>query len=270
MKTAKLARAIERELLVDRPRSAPTPECFACGRGYVPKPSGDASTSFCSVRCREAFDAGFPPYDPTYHHKTNQRWYSLPLGRHGFLIDCAGCGKRFDSKGLRCCSIECERALRPRSGSKRRCERCQGDIPRWRNGRKVSKATRFCSPKCARSARRPSGSSKDDSVAETIKKCPENGPQNRASAATPIPVKGQWALVERSLRDPRNAGLRREWSDRPALAEEMTAADLARFRRVSKPIPTIQVEPCAPTVVTAVAAVPDSDPWEIPDFLRRS
>ena len=62
MKTAKLARAIERELLVDRPRSAPIPTCFACGRGYMPgRPGGDASTRFCSVRCREAFDAGFPP-----------------------------------------------------------------------------------------------------------------------------------------------------------------------------------------------------------------
>ena len=30
--------------------------CFACGRGYC---KGDGR--FCSTRCREAFDAGFPP-----------------------------------------------------------------------------------------------------------------------------------------------------------------------------------------------------------------
>ena len=42
------------------------------------------------------FRCGLPALDPTYHLKTNQRWYSLPLGKHGFLIDCAGVvGGRF-------------------------------------------------------------------------------------------------------------------------------------------------------------------------------
>jgi len=35
--------------------------CFACGRGYC-KSDG----RFCSTRCREAFDAGLPPYDHNY------------------------------------------------------------------------------------------------------------------------------------------------------------------------------------------------------------
>jgi hypothetical protein len=115
MKVDNLARAIERDLLAERPKSAPTPECVACGWSYTPKAEGDDSTRFCSARCREAYDAGFPPHDPRYHTKGNQRWYALPLGREGFKIDCAGCGKRFDSLGLRCCSIECERGL-ARSG----------------------------------------------------------------------------------------------------------------------------------------------------------
>jgi hypothetical protein len=168
----KLAAAIERELLAPkRPKSAPTPECFACGREYTPgSTGGDASTRFCHERCRSAFDNGLPPYDPFYADKRNPRWYSLPMGRHGFLIDCAGCGKRFDSKGQRCCSIECERSLGERRqiqrlkaeagiefesklGPKRKCEGCGGDIPRWRNGRAVSKATRFCSPSCSQKAR---------------------------------------------------------------------------------------------------------------------
>ena len=92
------------------------------------------------------------------------------MGRHGFLIDCAGCGKRFDSKGLRCCSPACERSLgdrrkterlkieagveyQSRLGAKRKCEGCGGDIPNWRKGRRVSKATRFCSPSCGQKAR---------------------------------------------------------------------------------------------------------------------
>ncbi len=172
--TSNLARAIERDLLAERPRSAPAPECFACGRGYVPKPSGgDDSTRFCGNRCCEAYDAGFPAYDPTYHHKSNPRWYGLPIGPKGFLIDCACCGERFDSKGRRCCSIECERGLGAKRetdrlkaeagieyvskmGAKRRCQGpgCPHDIPRWRNGRAVSKATRFCSPKCSHTARK--------------------------------------------------------------------------------------------------------------------
>jgi hypothetical protein len=169
--TKKLAAAIEQDLLAKRPKSEPTPECFACGCGYMPKPPmGDDSTRFCSVRCREAYDAGFPAHDPTYASKKNPRWYSLPLGRHGFLIDCAGCGKQFDSKGLRYCSPACKRALADRQeirelkaeagvefesrlGPKRKCEGCGGDIPRWRNGRKVSGKTRFCSPSCGQKAR---------------------------------------------------------------------------------------------------------------------
>ena len=39
--------------------------CFACGRSYgstaVPFADGEGTSRFCSVRCREAFDAGFPP-----------------------------------------------------------------------------------------------------------------------------------------------------------------------------------------------------------------
>ena len=148
---------------------------------------GDDSTRFCSARCREAYDAGFPPHDPRYHTKGNQRWYALPLGREGFKIDCAGCGKRFDSLGLRCCSIECERGLGQKReterlkveagiefvsklGPKRKCQTCQGNIPRWRNGRAVS-----CSPRCSRSARGAYPHPSAGLVAETAKKCPENG-----------------------------------------------------------------------------------------------
>jgi hypothetical protein len=184
-----LASLIERDLL-ERPRSAPTPRCFACDREHTPsQPGDDASTRFCSDRCRTAYDNGLPAYDPFCASKSNPRWYSLPLGRHGFLIDCAGCGQRFDSPGWRCCSTKCERQLgerreidrlkaeagiefESRLGPKRKCQTCLGDIPRWRNGRQVSKATRFCSPKCSRSARLASDSPAADLVTETGKKCP--------------------------------------------------------------------------------------------------
>jgi hypothetical protein len=35
--------------------------------------------------------------------------------------------------------------------TKRKCERCGGVIPNWRNGRRVKETTRFCSPRCSKS-----------------------------------------------------------------------------------------------------------------------
>jgi len=45
--------------------------CFACGRGYC---KGDGR--FCSTRCREAFDAGFPPAQDSNHARAV---ISIPL-----------------------------------------------------------------------------------------------------------------------------------------------------------------------------------------------
>lgn len=83
--------------------------------------------------------------------------------REGFKIICAGCEREFESLGLRYCSAECDRRDRERQQNrkvladagieiapKKRCEVCGVVIPKWRNGRAVSKKTRFCSPKCAR------------------------------------------------------------------------------------------------------------------------
>ena len=188
-----IAASIERDLLTARPERQTYPECFSCGRTFTPK----VHARFCSERCREWFDNGNPPHDPHYASKTNQRWYSLPMGKHGFLINCFGCGKQFDSKGLRCCSRDCERDYREREerekliaevggepATKRRCEApgCGEIIPRWRKGRAVSKATRYCSRKCAESAGKGESARNAVLVAETQKKPPSNGP--RGSAAT--------------------------------------------------------------------------------------
>src|SRR5690242_14659672 len=86
--------------------------CISCGR-YGP-------SHFCSQRCQEWFDAGNPPYSKP----DLSTWYRtrdgkiLPLGQTGFLIACAHCAKSFDSKGLRCCSPECERHYRDREDSR--------------------------------------------------------------------------------------------------------------------------------------------------------
>ena len=38
----------------------------------------------------------------------------MRAGKEGFYINCAHCNKEFESKGLRCCSKECEKAYRER------------------------------------------------------------------------------------------------------------------------------------------------------------
>jgi hypothetical protein len=183
MKAATLAIAIQRDLLRTEPAKTETSTCFACGRPFSPRPGiGDDNTHrFRSPRCREAFDNGFPPYE-SRPKLTNEPWRVvagppdadpgylapiLPKGTHGFFVQCAGCGKTFDSTGLRCCSTGCERRHRERSENaevmakvgieppvKPKCEApgCGRDIPNWRNGRRVSKATRFCSIRCKQAA----------------------------------------------------------------------------------------------------------------------
>ena len=119
MKVDNLARAIERDLLAERPKS--TPRCRLRLELARPRPRVTTAYGPCSAGVSEAYDAGFPsPRSQVSATKGNQRQYALPLGREGFKIDCAGCGKRFDSSGAAvCCSIECERGL----GQKRETER---------------------------------------------------------------------------------------------------------------------------------------------------
>jgi hypothetical protein len=198
LNTANLAAAIERDLLRTEPARTDADECFACGRPFLPRPSdGEDTSCFCSHRCREAYDAGLPPYDPDRFRKLASSFNPGGLrvvagppglssydplqgsqqlsrgikrrGASGFVIACLGCDREFDSTGLRCCSLACERRCRDRSENeqlmgeigmdrptKRKCEWCGGNIPRWRNGRQVSKAVRFCSPRCSKASKRAS------------------------------------------------------------------------------------------------------------------
>jgi hypothetical protein len=168
--------SITNAILRDRERIAPeratTYDCFACGRSFVYRAlAGDGNGRFCSSRCQSAYDAGLLAYDPSCASKDNARWYSLPIGRQGFLIACAGCGKTFDSKGLRCCSSACEHGYRERQAAiaamaevgmepaaKRKCETCGGDIPRYRGAgksrRRMREDVRCCSARCRQMAYR--------------------------------------------------------------------------------------------------------------------
>jgi hypothetical protein len=99
--------------------------------------------------------------------------YRLPSRGDGGLIDCRSCKKPFVSKGLHCCSPECERQSRERQDIAatmaevgmestgyvyRKCQHCSGgNIPRYTGAGKAQKLTKssakFCSPKCSEKAR---------------------------------------------------------------------------------------------------------------------
>jgi endogenous inhibitor of DNA gyrase (YacG/DUF329 family) len=159
MKQSAIAAVIERDLL--RSNDSPlitTVQCFSCGHGMTYRRS-----RFCSDRCREWFDAGSLAYQSTRIVYRDRAGNEMRVGRAGFMIRCAHCAKEFESKGLRCCSVECERGRRERKdnlaamaevgiepAAKRQCEACGIKIPKWRNGRRVSSKTRFCSAQCQR------------------------------------------------------------------------------------------------------------------------
>ena len=61
---------------------------------------------------------------------------------------------------------------------KRKCAGCGGDIPNWRNGRRVSSSTGFCNPVCQRKTPNAGLASGDQNPVldvQTVKKCPPNG-----------------------------------------------------------------------------------------------
>ena len=177
MKKPTRAERLAAGLLRDRARTSQvistSMDCFLCGRSFVYKgPQGPELLSgrFCSDRHRDNYDIGARArrsennlwsadwniaagVDPGYIPKTK-----VQTGPTGFYINCANCGRRFESKGLRCCSVECERKLGEKrenvaimaevdmelSVVKRKCEKCGANIPIWHNGRRVSKRRKFC------------------------------------------------------------------------------------------------------------------------------
>jgi hypothetical protein len=139
--------------------------CHVCRHTFVDRGrQSDLNGNFCSLPCQAWYDAGNAPVAAEIIY----RWGDKPLQKSadGFKIACAHCRKDFDSKGLRCCLVECERAYRQREENlavmaeagiepkaKRRCECCDGVIPAWRKGRRVSSKTRFCSANCSSKSR---------------------------------------------------------------------------------------------------------------------
>jgi hypothetical protein len=209
---------LTKALLADRNRKVTAERtdithCFMCGFGMLYRGS-----RFCSVRCRGCYDAGEPGHEQDWLllpkpeslpltelkviagppgvelgaslHKLifgDRKLPATPMQRSaaGYMIRCAGCGKDFEGKGLRWCSVDCEHRYKERQENlalmakvgveptpKKLCANpeCRARIPTWRKGRKVSSSTRFCSPKCQQKARRQSSAEKAVLNAETAKK----------------------------------------------------------------------------------------------------
>ncbi len=191
---------LTKALLADRNREVTTERsditrCFMCGFGMLYRGS-----RFCSVRCRGCYDAGEPGHEQDWLLRPKPE--SLPLTElkviagppgvelgasvhkltfgnrklpatlmqrtaAGYMIRCAGCGKDFESKGVHCCSVDCERRYKERQenlalmakvgiepAAKRQCVQCGTRIPKWTKGKLTPSSRRFCSPKCAQKARR--------------------------------------------------------------------------------------------------------------------
>jgi hypothetical protein len=146
-------------------KPAPTPPASISSRRLI------GTMGSCPYRISKRFQeslaavtlrAGLPPYGE------RSAPYSLPQSGDGFRIECKGCRKPFVSRGLRCCSPECERSYREQLDikstmaevgmepmrEKRKCEECGGDIPLWRKGKAVRSDSRFCSSRCQAKAKR--------------------------------------------------------------------------------------------------------------------
>jgi hypothetical protein len=162
--------------------------CFLCDRAFTEGRGHGINGRFCSALCLGAHGAG-------YVHREPKPPFDLPMRGDGFVITCHGCNREFVSKGLRCCSADCERKFKERQDiaatlaeigeeapARPKCEVCGANIPRWRNGRAVKKGTRFCSPKCSQKARRQSGASSPDLKAKRAQKGPSIGHSQGAAS----------------------------------------------------------------------------------------
>ena len=162
----------DRETRISKSTNVGDMPCFKCGKLFEYRgPRGDNSGRFCSDHCRAEYDMpGAFSLDPFKVTK----WQVVAGGDPGYLVAtpmtcisgggwraaCHGCGRPFGSSGLAYCKPTCRQVSQERAESaalmaqvgmdapaaKRPCQApgCTGTIPRWRNGRQVSKRAKYC------------------------------------------------------------------------------------------------------------------------------
>jgi hypothetical protein len=147
MKTATLAAAIQRDLLRTEPAKTETPTCYACGRSFLPRSStGDDNThAFCSTRCREAYDAGFPAYNGS---KVDV--FAVPLSAWRVVAGPPGIeiGSQYYAPIIEAVERQRKRLARGSGGElirpRKLCQRCGAKLPVWINGKQVRSDRKFC------------------------------------------------------------------------------------------------------------------------------
>jgi hypothetical protein len=170
MKRQKIAEAIRRDLTAEQePAERKTLEegkptkCMCCGASYIyRRPTDDERVGrFCSKRCQDNYDFRVASHSaPTRYTFVDGR--PMRAADSGFVRECRFCRKPFVSRGLQCCSYECERALKDRLDTlevaarighiarpHRVCEGCGGRVPRHARANQ-----RFCSSRCQQKAAR--------------------------------------------------------------------------------------------------------------------
>jgi hypothetical protein len=143
MKTTALANLIKRDLLSDRPPAAAAPECVACGRPFSYRWRQGA---FCSDRCAQAYDNGFPVCDPKYVDKVTDAPSSswrVVAGPPRIEVDSQLYAPILERDERRRREAEAKRGggelIRPR----RYC-RCGAKIPVWIKGARVPISRTHC------------------------------------------------------------------------------------------------------------------------------
>jgi hypothetical protein len=138
-------------------------KCFCCGASYIyRRPTYEERAGrFCGKGCQDNYDRGIVRDAPSIRYKFAD---GRPMRRTdgGFTIKCHFCSQPFASTGLRCCSHECERALKDRFEAlevaaqightprpHRVCEGCGGRVPRHARA-----SQRFCSSRCQQKSAR--------------------------------------------------------------------------------------------------------------------
>ena len=148
MKTATLAAILARDLLRTEPtRTSDAAECFACGRSFLPRPStGDDNVhAFCSPRCRQAYDVGFPAYDS---NKVDV--FAVPLSAWRVVAGppAIEIGSQHYAPIIEAVERQRKRLARSSGGElirpRRLCQRCGAKLPVWINGKQVRSDRKFC------------------------------------------------------------------------------------------------------------------------------
>ena len=148
MKTATLAAILARDLLRTEPtRTSDAAECFACGRSFLPRPStGDDNVhAFCSARCRQAYDVGFPAYNS---NKVDV--FAVPLSAWRVVAGppAIEIGSQHYAPIIEAVERQRKRLARSSGGElirpRKLCQRCGAKLPVWINGKQVRSDRKFC------------------------------------------------------------------------------------------------------------------------------